>query len=85
MTAIVRTKLTPNDIAKAWGVARETVVSWIRSGELAAINVAAPGRQPRFRIDVEDLRTFELRRRVCECSKASPRRARVDSQIPDYF
>ena len=31
-----RTKLTPNDIAKAWGIARETVVSWIRSGELTA-------------------------------------------------
>jgi len=80
-----RTKLTPNDIAKAWGIARETVVSWIRSGELAAINVAALSRQPRFRIDVEDLRAFELKRRVGQTSKASPRRTRADSQIPDFF
>ncbi len=80
-----RQKLTPNQLRKAWGVARETVVRWIRSGELPAINVAAPGRQPRYLIDVEDIRAFELRRRVAHAPEATPRKPRQTLKIPDYF
>jgi len=53
MTADSRDKLTPPEVARRWGVAPETVISWIRSGELKAIDVSArPGiGRPRYRID----------------------------------
>ena len=58
---IQKTKMTPPEIARLWGVSVEKVVAFIRSGELRAINAATPGRnqRPRYLIDVDDLEDFE--------------------------
>lgn len=57
------TYLTPPAIAKKYGVAPETVVGWIRSGELVAIDVAQRGKsRPRYRVSPHALEAFELRR-----------------------
>jgi len=56
--------LTPPAIADRLGVAAETVISWIRSGELPAANVARRGcRRPRYRVDPADLAAFLAARR----------------------
>jgi excisionase family DNA binding protein len=33
-------KLTPPEIARLWGVSADKVLTWIRSGELKAMNAA---------------------------------------------
>ena len=85
MTSPARTMLSPNDIASQWGVARETVVSWILSGELVGCNLAAPGKQPRYRVDVADLEAFKLRRRVVQAPPVSRRRKRAGCGFTEYF
>ena len=81
-------KLTPPEIASLWGVTVETVHSYIRSGELRAINAACPGRnqRPRYKIDVADLSDFERRRTVQPAPK-KPRqsRRRVKARVDDRY
>ena len=56
---------TPPEVASRFGVKPETVLSWIRSGELAAINLARQGSlRPRFRVSPEALALFEQKRAV---------------------
>jgi excisionase family DNA binding protein len=60
-----RTKLTPPEVARLWGISPDKVLAWIRSGELRAINAAMSTRgRPRYLIDVKDLEDFENRRAV---------------------
>lgn len=57
--------LTPPQIADRLACKPETVIGWIRSGELAAINLARPGCiKPRYRISPQALADFEMRRSV---------------------
>lgn len=57
--------LTPPEIANRFGCKPETVIAWIRSGELAAINLARRGSlRPRYRVSPEALATFEQTRSV---------------------
>lgn len=57
--------LTPPQIADRFRCKPETVIGWIRSGELAAINLARRGCiKPRFQISPQALADFELRRSV---------------------
>jgi len=58
-----RTKLTTSEVTQLWGVSVGKIMTWIRNGELWAINVAQRlGGRPRYRIDVADLTDFENRR-----------------------
>lgn len=59
-----RTKIRPPELARQWGVGVHTVLDWIRSGQLRAIDVSrAPGVcRPRYLIDRSDLAAFEQRR-----------------------
>jgi excisionase family DNA binding protein len=52
------------DLQKRYAVGEHTVLSWIRSGELRAVNVGRrPGaKKPRWRIPAEALAAFELAR-----------------------
>ena len=80
-------KRTPPQLARQLGVAPETVIGWIRSGELRAIDVSSrPGvGRPRFRIDVADLAVFEQRRAVVPQVKTSRRRRRRTPGIVEFF
>jgi excisionase family DNA binding protein len=55
---------TVQDIQRRYSVTVHTVLGWIRSGELRAINVGRkPGaRKPRWRISEAALEQFELSR-----------------------
>src|SRR5687768_11565615 len=54
--------LTVREVQERYGVTEHTVLGWIRSGELKAINVGVtPGKKkPRWRITQEALDAFEL-------------------------
>jgi excisionase family DNA binding protein len=82
-----RTKLTPPEVAQLWGVSVGKVMTWIRNGELRAINVAQRlGGRPRYRIDVADLTDFE-NRRAYQPNVPVPRRPRKrrDDYVYKYF
>jgi excisionase family DNA binding protein len=55
--------LTPPQVAKLWRVSPDKVLTWIRSGELRAFNVATKlGARPAYRIEPEALDEFKARR-----------------------
>ena len=78
--------LTPPAVAKQLGVSPEKVVTFIRNGELPAVDVSLkPGvGKPRFRIDPQGLDAFLLRRSVVSAPKAKRRRRR-DPAVKDFF
>jgi excisionase family DNA binding protein len=51
-------------VQRRYGVSEHTVLAWIRSGELRAVNVGRrPGaKKPRWRISQAALESFEARR-----------------------
>jgi excisionase family DNA binding protein len=65
---------TVEDLCQRYSVSPHTILRWIHSGELAAVNVGRqPGaRKPRWRVTEASLGAFEARR----ASRASPGRAR---------
>lgn len=68
--------LTPPQVAAQLGVSPDTVLAWIRSGELLALNVGNPkGKRPRFRVEPGALAEFK-RRRAPEPKPVRRRRAK---------
>lgn len=53
--------LTVTQVADRYSVRQHTVLAWIRSGELVAVNVGANprGKKPRWRISEAALADFE--------------------------
>ena len=75
---------TPPQIAARYGCKAETVVGWIRSGELKALNLAKRGSmKPRFRVSPEALEAFELARSVVP-REPTVRRPQRDLQIKRF-
>jgi hypothetical protein len=68
----------PAEYAEARGISVDKVLSWIRSGELQAINVAqsANGQRPRYRIATDAIERFETARSTCPTPATTPRRVR---------
>lgn len=86
LAAAGRTKLTPPEIARRWGIKSQKVLAWIRSGELRAINAAErPEGRARYLVDVEDLAAFERRRRVIPPAKRIAKQKRKTTNIKEYF
>ncbi len=80
-----RTKWTPPEIARRWGISPEKVVGWIRSGELKAMNAATRiGGRPRYLIDARDLEAFELRRSVAP-KQPVRRQQHSSSGVTSYY
>ena len=80
-------KLTPPEVARLFRVSNEKVLTWIRNGELRAINIAMrPDGRPRYRIDREDLADFELRRQIVPPPPRTRRHyRRWDKEITQYL
>ena len=77
--SLPRTKLTVPQLARQWGLDPHKVITWIKSGELRAINGAKDSNscRPRFLIDVADIAAFEQAREVIPaCPPPRARRAR---------
>ncbi|MFU7558774.1 helix-turn-helix domain-containing protein [Stieleria sp. JC731] len=71
--------LTPSEIAKLLKVSPETVIGWIRNGELRAVNVGSGTRRSRFRVSRENLDEFLCLREVQPPAPRQRRRRRTES------
>ncbi|MDZ4780097.1 MAG: helix-turn-helix domain-containing protein [Planctomycetia bacterium] len=86
MPIVERSKLSPPQLAKLWGISTEKVLTWIRSGELKAIDaVSRRGERPRYLIDVRDLEAFERSRSTSPVVDPSPRRKRTPEGVMEFF
>ena len=67
---------TPKQVGEILGSAPETVIRWIREGQLKANNLAT-GARPRFVIRPADIDDFLVRRQIeTSSSKIASRRPR---------
>jgi len=85
-SAVERVKITPPELARQWGVTTEKILTFIRSGELAAIDASTRrNKRPRFLIDKSAIEDFERRRAVVPASTPAPRRKRTTEGVTEYF
>ena len=78
--------LTPPAIANRLAVTPETVLGWIRSGELKAVNVAQRScRRPRFRVDPIDLEIFLQGRQAVSTPKTPAPRRQRNPDVIQFF
>ena len=77
--------LSPGAVARLFGVRDSKVATWIRTGELRAVNLAErrDGR-PRYRIAPEALDEFLAARAVVPTVRTSRRRAKQEAVI-EFF
>jgi len=78
------------DLADRYAVTAATVLSWIRSGELRAINVGRrpDSRKPRWRVTKEALDAFESRRTPSPEAAATaraPRRRKRPADVVEFY
>jgi hypothetical protein len=66
----------PPAVARAMGVGHDTVLGWIRSGELRASNLAPLGKRPRWIVTPEAIDEFLKRRQHVPPPKKPGRRRR---------
>ncbi len=77
--------LTPPEIARRFSVDAAKILTWIRSGELRAINTATTtGGRPRYRISPADLAAFEASRAAGPQPRVVRRRRKTPG-ITDFF
>jgi excisionase family DNA binding protein len=78
--------LNVREVCERLAVAEHTVLSWIRNGELRAINVGRrPGtKKPRWRVTPEALATFVLLRSPAPPAPKRQRRRKHDQTINFY-
>jgi hypothetical protein len=83
----IRTKFTPPEVARRWGVDAAKVIAWIRSGELRAIDAATRrGGRPRYLIDAVAIADFEaLRATVPPAPRAVRRRRSRPAEVVEFF
>ena len=83
---VQRTKFSPPEVARMWGISADKVLAWINAGELRAINVAMnPKGRPRYRIDIKDLEVFENRRSVIITEVSTNRKQRKQNGVINFF
>jgi transposase len=75
---------TTADIAKRFRVGEDKIRSWIRSGELIAINTAdVKCGKPRFVVTAESLAAFERGRQTVTPPKPARRKKRTN--VVDFY
>ena len=86
MAKIKPSKLTPPRVAERLGVSVGKILTWIRSGELAAVNLALrQSGRPRYAVDENDLAEFEQRRAVVPRTPMPRRRKKPASDVIEFF
>jgi hypothetical protein len=80
-----RTKITPPELARKWGISADKVLRWIANGEIRATNAASSAQgRPRWLIDIVDIAEFELRRSAQQ-KTAAPRRRKAIKDVIEFF
>jgi excisionase family DNA binding protein len=65
--------LSVSEVAEQFGVSRDTVLAWIHSGELEAMNMAPKGStRPFYRVEPNALHAFRAARKL-----------RIPRKVPD--
>ncbi|MBT6155454.1 MAG: helix-turn-helix domain-containing protein [Planctomycetaceae bacterium] len=78
--------LTPPQYAKRLGVKPETVISWIKAGELRAINVGRRGaKRPRYRIPTDAVVAFENARTALPVTHKPAKRRKQPTDVITFF
>ena len=78
--------LSPSDIAVSRGINVLKVLTWIKSGELKAVNVATcAGRLPRWRISPADLEAFDAARAAVPQAPVTRRARRKAGHVVEFF
>ena len=73
------------DLCKRYGVGEHTVLAWIHTGELKAVDVSRNrGPKPRWRVTQEALDAFEALRTPCPPPPRTRRRKRQPETIEFY-
>ena len=76
---------SPPAVAEQYGVDVRKVLTWIKRGELRAIDVSTnPGGRPRYRISPVDLAAFEAARAAGPAPRVTRRRKKNPSII-EFF
>jgi hypothetical protein len=77
--------ISPNAYARRLGVNVHKIISFIRSGELQALNLATDrAGRPRWKLTAEAIANFERRRAALPQPKLSRRRRKKDNVI-EFF
>ena len=77
---------TPAAVAKRLGVDVHKILTWIRRGELRAVDVSTTtGGRPRYRISEADLAVFLAARAAGPEPRISRIRRRKDPSVIEYF
>lgn len=77
--------VSPPQLAKRWGVATDKVLALVRSGQLAAINLAVnPLGRPRYRIHESEVAAFE-EARTTRPPIPRQRRQRPPTAMREFF
>ena len=79
--------LTVQQIAQRFGVSVETVVRWIRDGELRAVNVSRSrtSKKLRWRITAEALAAFEAARTSTPAPAPRVKRKKAPGQVIEFY
>ena len=79
--------LSVHDLTERYGVSEHTVLGWIRSGELRAVNVGrrVGGKKPRWRITQEALEAFELLRTPGPPPARMKRRKKRPTDVIEFY
>ena len=79
--------LSPPQIAERLGVAPRKVIAWIRSGELAAVNLASRGAsRPRYAVSPASLAKFLSAKAVAPVAAPPPKAdVRNRRRVKNYF
>jgi hypothetical protein len=73
-TTVTERWQSPPEIGRTLKVCPERIIKWIRSGALAAVNVADGHQRPRFRVSPEALAQFLASRSTTPVPKAVRRK-----------
>jgi excisionase family DNA binding protein len=75
------------DLCERYGVGEHTVLAWIRSGELRAVNVgrSAATKKPRWRITQEALTKWEALRAPTPPLPRTRRKKRADTGVIEFY
>jgi hypothetical protein len=89
MPPSTRAYLSTAAVAERFDVEQEQVLTWIRAGHLAAVDVGAPGnKRPTYRVAVASIEAFERSRRVPVAMPGREVRTRLRKRlvgIREYF
>jgi excisionase family DNA binding protein len=79
--------LTVSDLMARFGVNETTVLGWIHSGELKAVNVGrrAGLKRPRWRVSAEAVAAFEAARTATPTPTARATRRRRSNHVVEFY